>query len=226
MSNVVTDRNGNVLIDYDKLYAIMNRKSSPFKNYKRALISILDNGEVALKRLNDFSRGVERDFNMELITARGREEKLNKLSKETGQTIETLGEEAKLIIDEALENLQSSWIEKAVESYEDDKLIKIVSMINNGAIPTEEELAALIDPYRENPKALEIIRKALDKNGAELSIQFLNETPKERTLRLIGQMRRNFSEQWHEGAIADLPLTIQGTRDFLETVADDLTVRS
>lgn len=196
------------------------------RNFKKELLTILDRTQVEVNRFNNLISGIEHDFDTQLITSQGREKRLNALLDETGNHIEELKKEALEIVDSGMQALKSSWDRKTVEAYSDAGLSNIVTLINNGAIPTEEELQALMKQYEENPSALEMLKKALDKNGAVLQSAHLGaETPKQRTERCIAQLRRNFSERYHNRAITDLPTTIEGLRDFLTTrVVDDLTV--
>lgn len=214
------------IIDYAKLDEILNRQQKPKgRNYKKDLLNILDRTEVALNRFNMLKGNIEREFSMQMITEKAREQKTEELIKETGEAIEGIRADGLKVIDDGLEALKTSWNNKSVEAYSDSGLANIILMINNGAIPDEDELNAIAKQYEDNPTAIESIKKALDKNGANLSLQFIKETPKERTTRLMADVRRNMSERWNRGAIIDLPLSVEGLRDFINSrVADDFTV--
>lgn len=215
-------------IDYAKLDEILNRQKEQKpkgRNYKKDLLNILDRTEVALNRFNMLKGNIEREFSMQMITEKAREQKTEELIKETGEAIEGIRADGLKVIDDGLEALKISWDNKSVEAYSDSGLANIILMINNGAIPDEDELNAIAKQYEDNPTAIESIKKALDKNGANLSLQFIKETPKERTTRLMADVRRNISERWNRGAIIDLPLSVEGMRDFINSrVADDFTV--
>lgn len=215
-------------IDYAKLDEILNRQKEQKpkgRNYKKDLLNILDRTEVALNRFNMLKGNIEREFSMQMITEKAREKKTEELIKETGEAIESIRADGLKVIDDGLEALKNSWDNKSVEAYSDSGLANIILMINNGAIPDEDELNAIAKQYEDNPTAVESIKKALDKNGANLSLQFIKETPKERTTRLMADVRRNMSERWHRGAMIDLPLSVEGLRDFINSrVADDFTV--
>ena len=214
--------------DYAKLEEALNgqkEQKAKGRNYKKDLLNILDRTEIALNRFNMLKGNIEREYSMQMITEKAREQKTAELIKETGEALDSIRADGLKVIDDGLEALRKSWNNKSVEAYSDSGLTNVVTMINNGAIPSEDDLTAIIEEYGDNHTAIELIKKALDKNGATLSLQFIKETPKERTTRLIADLRRNISERWNRGAIVELPLTVEGMRDFLNSrVADDFTV--
>lgn len=210
----------------DKILARKDNKKPIPQNYKKRLELILDRTEVALNTFNHYKNGIEKDYEREIISGKGREKKLNELIERTGEQVERIKEDALIVIDEGVKALTEAWEEKTRRAYSDSVLNMMLANINNGAIPEGDELKALIKPYMDNPTALEMIEKALEKNGGKrLIIQYMPaENPKEKTLRLMESVRKQFANYWNRNGLVDLPIAVQGLKDFIDRLADDLTV--